>query len=533
MGSSRGRSLASGMRILSRSSDNARRLARLFACIVAVLGLAALSCAGEDSDVYGDLMRRYDAVNDELQKTLADLEYQTPLPDVPERVLSIRKNAIVTIGGEARFTYAFNKSTFHDPGFDPGNAVIREIDKKAGEFSMPTLKLLVDARIHNRWRVFLDMNVSNTRAMHKIRTIHNPNTPDTVNPAREYEIRNETDLINQAYVELMKGDHSGFGLLVGRMKLPFGLWDRPNLMAQGFLDAPNLSGSYLPGEAGRVDKALLPHASRFADPVDAVMVNYEMRDIVRFEGAVFQEKDARKITERRRDGSTSVRSEASVPQSWQIGASLMPLDGWELTAHFRNRHNRGRGIHDFANSPYRWDFRNYLVSGAGDPNWDVDRGQWSDTGAGESFGSTKNEQSLILGLAVEVPNTNLAVRAEYARGWNQGFNRHIKSENVNIGLSYKLAPKVTLHGQGEWLQVKDRSWMAPDGSGGWARDQRNNHLYRAMVGVEYEAFKGMTFEAGWQYEYWRMKSARGSDGLGPEKHTNKANMFYLGTRFVF
>lgn len=495
--------------------------------------------AGEE-DVYADIMNRYHAVNDELSKALSDLEYETPLPDVPERVLSIRKNAIVTVGGEVRTAYVYGKSDTHDPGFKPadrpGGVGYRKLDAKAGELYFPTLKFLVDARIHERWRVFLDVNFSNTRGIHQYRRYANLTAPGAGAAAKEvrgYRLEEKTDLINQAYVELMKGDHSGLGFLVGRMKLPFGLWNRPSVLPQAFMDSPNLANSFLAGEDARSERALLPHASRMIDPVVAAMVNYEMRDIIRFDAAVFEERDTRKTVRVRGNGVTEVRSESSVPQSWQIGASIQPLEGWELTAHFRNRHNAGRGIGNFVDSPHRWDFAENRAGGGRDPRWDATNGQWSDSGTGPSFGSTKNEQSLIVGLAAEVPNTNLAVRAEYARGWNQGFNHRIKSENVNLGLTYKLTPRLTVHGQGEWLLVKDGSWMTRDGAEGWKRDSRRNHLYRAMVGLEYEAFKGMTVEAGWQYEYWRMKSRHGSDGLGPERRVNKGNMFYIGTRFVF
>lgn len=489
-----------------------------------------------DEDLYAALMRRFETVNDEVMKTLSQLELQEPLPDMPERSLSMRRNAEITIGGEVRTTYVHNKTTMTDPGFQPGSNSRQRphgIDERLAELNNTVAKLLVDARINERWRVFMDMNPSHSRGFHSYRKYRNPNSPDTNNPTAQYDLFQESDFLNQAYIELMKADHSGFGFLVGKMKLPFGLWDKPNLVAQSFLDGPNLSASYLGGKNGRYERALLPHASKMIDPAMAVMANYQMRDIVRFEAAIFEERDARTFQETRHDGSVKIKGESAMPQSWQIGTSIMPLDGWELTMHFRNRHNAGRGLGDFVDSPHRWDFRNGLVSGMHNPRWDANLGQWSDKGTGPEFGSTKNEQAFVVGLGVDIPGTNLQVRTEYARGWNQNFNRHIKSEDVNLGMSYKLTPKLTLHTQGEWMQVKDGSWMTSDGSGGWQRDRRNNHLYRAMAGVEYEAFRGLTLEAGWQYEYWRMKSANGSDGLGPERHVNKANIFYMGTRFVF
>lgn len=517
------------------SIRNIHPVLRLIGIIAAVIALAAQSRAGEE-DLYAALMNRLDAVNDQLMKTLDDLQYIDPPPEIPERALSMRRNAEVTIGGEMRATYVHNKTTFVNPGFEPETASrIRPlgIDERLAELDIPVAKLLIDARVHKRWRVLMDFNASQSRGLHTNKRYYNPNTPGSKNPTGTYRLEQESDTLGQAYIELMKADHSGFGFLAGKMKMPFGLWDRPNIIPQSFLDGPNLSASYLGGTSGRYDRALLPHASRMIDPAFAFMANYQMRDIVRFEAAVFEERDSGSFREIHHDGSITEKSQASMLKSWQVGVSLMPLDGWELTMHFRNRHNAGRGLSDFVNSPHRWDFRNSLVSGMYNPRWDPALGQWSDRGTGAEFGSTTNEQSFIIGLAADIPGTKLQVRAEYAKGWNQNFNQHIKSEDVNLGLSYKMTPRLTLHTQGEWMQVKDGSWMTADGNGGWRRDRRNNHLYRAMAGVEYEMAKGMTLEAGWQYEYWRMKSANGSDGFGPERHINKANIFYMGTRFTF
>ncbi|MCC8179321.1 MAG: hypothetical protein LIP23_00180, partial [Planctomycetes bacterium] len=157
--------------------------------------------------------------------------------------------------------------------------------------------------------------------------------------------------------------------------------------------------------------------------------------------------------------------------------------------------------------------------------------QWTDDGGGPAFGSRKNEQALAVGLAVEIPNTTLTVRAEYAHGWNQGFNKYISSDNVNLGLAFRATPRLTLHGQGEWLLVRDRSHMADDGAGP-VRDSRNNHLYRVYLGAEYELLSGLFLEGGWQYEYLRFNSARGDAG-GKFSRSFNASMYYLGTKFTF
>ena len=492
--------------------------------------LQAADEAGGNADaesVYNQVLRRYDLVSDELYKALADVEGTGVIPEYHERVLSMRRNGSVTIGGEMRTTYAGAKSSWKDPGFDPARPNRGKTESKTGDLSISTARLMVDARMHERWRAFIDISLTGSSGFHRYRRTRNPNTFGSGNYSRDYDREDLSDYLNQAYVELMKGDHSGFGFILGKVKMPFGLWQRPNLFAKSFMDSPDLTGSYLMNPDAWENGVRLPHASRFMDPVLAAMINYEMRDIIRFEAAVFQDKDMDTVSHARSDGVRRYRSDSYLPRSWQVGLSLQPLEGWELTAHFRNRYSRSRGMGYWADSPYRWDFLQNGASGRGDPRWDSINGQWSDTGDGVAFGSRSNEQAVVVGLAVEVPNTNLSVSAEYAHGWNQGFNKYVNSDSVNVGLAYRLTPRLTLHAQGEWLHVKDRSWMAQTGAG-WTRDTRNNHLYRTLLGAEYELAKCLTLEAGWQYEYWKARSS-----VNDEDRVGTANMFYIGTRFIF
>lgn len=497
-----------------------RFLAWMLASVLAFAG-GVSARAAEDADLYNQLMRRYDVVNDEISKTLADLDYESPMPGYPERLLSLRKNAEVVIGGEIRTTWAGSKAKWDDPGFAPGESAYGQSESKAGDLALHSAKLLVDARA-GRWRAYFDLDLNLNHGFRPLKQLRNPNAPGGT--SARYETEERKELIYQAFIEMFKDGHSGFGFKAGQMELPFGLDARPKLFAQGFMDSPNLTGSYLMSPLGWHDRGILPHASRFLDPVLAALISYEMRDIVRFEAAVFQETDNDVVVS---DGGRRYRTKHEAPRSWQVGFSLLPLEGWELTAHFRNRHSRSMGIDTWIDSPSRWGFRENLAVAGGNPHWDGGQAQWVDGGDGPGFGAQKNEQAVIVGVAVEIPNTNLSVTAEYAHGWNQGFNKYIDSENVNVGLAYRATPRLTLHAQGEWLYVKDRSWMA-ENSTGWERDTRNNHLYRAMLGAQYELARGLTLEAGWQYEYWRQRST-----VLDEKKTNTAHMIYFGTRFIF
>ncbi|MCC8167692.1 MAG: hypothetical protein LIQ31_16520, partial [Planctomycetes bacterium] len=506
--------------------------ALLLAALVVLLATLLPVRADEIEDLYAELMRRSEVLNAELQTILHEIDNPRPIPEAPERVLSLRRNAAVTIGGELRTNYIYSSGEWRDPFLDPAGDGATTKSRLSG-LDIQTARLMVEGRAGDRWRVFFDINLQGYNGRHRLTRTINPNSGLPMDEwTNRYDRDEENDILSQAYVEMMKASHSGFGFIVGKVRLPFGLWNKRNLFAQSYMDGGDLTTSYLMQPEGWNSSVRLPHASRLVDPPVAAMLTYEMRDIIRFEAAMFRETE--RIWERRRgDGTFESRDESGfMPRSWQVGVSLQPLEGWELTAHYRNRHSRGRNLSYWSDSPYRWDFRGDLASGAGDPRWDDALGQWSDTGTGPAFGSTRDEQSLIVGLAVEIPNTNLTASVEYAKGWNQGFNEHIKSEGVNVGLGYRILPRLTLHAQGEWLHVRDRSWMAQTADGAWQRDRRDNNLYRFLLGAEYEVARSLTIEAGWQYEQWRMKSEivpRDDGG----KVLNRANTFYMGTRFIF
>lgn len=484
--------------------------------------------AADAMESIADLNRQYEILNMELEQAIQDIEHRREVSAYPERMLSYRNNATVAIGGELRTTYTFSSGKAIDSSAADPLFANRQFGKsKLGDLDVSTAKITIDARA-NRWRAHLDLNLNGYTGLQPVDRVYNR----TGDGGTGYERRNREFWVSEAYIELLKDGHSGFGFKAGLMELPFGLTTRPNLVGRSFLDAPNLTGSYLnrpySGDTGQI----LPHASRLLNPAVALMASYEMRDIIRFEAAIFQDNEHDRWTRTRKNGYDRVGEESTVPLSHQIGFSILPLEGWELSATYRNRHSRSRGLSSWTNSPYRSDFGDALASGGRDPAWDEATGQWSDTGTGVGFGSRRNEQAFAVGLAIEIPNTMLAVQLEYAHGWNQGFSKHINSDNVNFGLAYRLTPRLTLYGQAEWLHVKDRSWMAQVGAG-WTRDTRNHRLYRALLGAEYELFRGLIVEAGWQYEYWNYSSSIGDSGGGSVDRTLTANMFYMGTRFLF
>ncbi len=500
------------------------------------LFLLALVCAAParaaDADASLDLeqvARQYELLSAELDHAIRELEYPREIPHYPDRMLSHRKNATVTIGGEIRTDYVFSSGSVYTGAInDPFRTTSRRTSSRLADLDITTAKLLIDARA-NRWRGHLDINLNGYSGFQPVSRYRNLTAPG--DPAPRYREDTEEIYVNDAYIELMKDGHSGFGFKAGLMEMPFGLQCRPNLIGRSFLDAPDLTGSYLTRPTAQ-DGLKLPHASRFLNPATAIMLSYELRDIIRFEAGVFQDNETYRWNRERNSTYTRLRNESSLLKSHQFSVSILPLEGWELTATYRNRHSRSRGLAAWTNSPYRWDFRNNLVGGSRDPAWDAANREWSDSGTGEGFGSRRNEQAFTIGLAVEIPYTMLSVQLEYARGLNQGFNKYINSDNVNLGLSYRLTPRLTLHTQGEWLHIKDRSNMAFNGAR-WQRDTQNNRLYRVLFGAEYELMHGLLLEAGWQYEYWNLTSSRGVAGEGDTDRTYRSNMLYMGTRFIF
>ncbi len=499
--------------------------------LAALLCLVALPArAGEEEDAYRVLMRQYEAANAELDHLIREMDCPSPVAPTAERLLSARKNTVLTVGGEMRVDYVASRGKAVNPDRDdPFYADGRLDETHLNDFDLTTARLVVDAR-SRRWRGHFDFNLNGYSGYQQIDHVYNPNAPG--DPGANYRRRRPDMYVNEAYVEMLKESHSGLGFKVGLVKMPFGLEARPELIGRSFLDAPNLTGSYLNRPYNATDAVVLPHASRLLDPAVAALINYELRDIIRFEAGIFQERSGNRIYNLGDRDYANLHNEAEYPLSHQVGVSILPLEGWELSLTYRNRFSRTRGVRAWSNSPYRSDFRQNWATGDSDPSWDAATGQWADNGGGPGFGSRRNEQAFTAGIAVEIPNTRLAVQLEYAHGWNQGFNKYIKSDNVNLGLTYRLTPFLTLFGQAEWLHVKDRSWMAQTSPGTWQRDTRNNRLYRFLIGAEYELMRGLTLEAGWQYEYWNYSSSIG-DGAGSIERTLTANMGYLGTRFVF
>ncbi|MCL2000229.1 MAG: hypothetical protein FWG74_02230 [Planctomycetes bacterium] len=498
---------------------------------LAAFVLAAVPVWSGEGDDLAQAVRRYELANDELRRALRELDYPEPVSEYPSRLLSSQNNASIAIGGEIRTNYISSRAGLAEPGFGaaPSGAAGKA---RLADLKLTTGKLAFDARVRNRWQARIEINLNGYDGVNRQLWTRNPNVPGE--PASsEYQTREWWDYLGEAGLEMLKQGHSGFGFKVGLFKPSFGLKTRPDLIGRAYMDAPDLAESYLLGPLAYGNGVRLPHASRFLEPVFAAMVNYEMRDIIRFEAGVFQERyDYPRRAALVADAGAEMRSDAPLPRSWQFGFSFLPLEGWELSATFRNRYSRTRGIRYWADSPYREDFRQNLASGNGDPAWDAGEEQWTDGGAGPGFGSRRNAQDFIVGVALEIPNTRLAVQLEYAHGWNQGFNKHIYSDNLNLGLSYRVTPFLTLFGQAEWLRVMDRSWLAAAG-GTWARDSRKHRLQRFLLGAEYELYRGATLEAGWQYEYWRVTSAQGGADGARDERISQANMFYVGSRFIF
>ncbi|MDR0361713.1 MAG: hypothetical protein LBJ46_03355 [Planctomycetota bacterium] len=502
--------------------------------LLAALAFPAVASA-EDVDVAA-LMERYAAVTAEAEELLS-----IPLdrcvsrryaPEAHSRIISPRGNAAVAVGGDFRAAYAAVRSKTMRPGANDPFVLVRDMEKaRTGDLFLGGASLFVDAMIGDRWRARFEFNLNGHYGPNRIRERRNPNAPG--GQERDYPYAPGADDANlgEVYLRYLKAGHSGFGFKIGRFRLPFGLRGRRERFVQSYLDAPDFAGSYLLHPFAWDASPRLPHASRFIDPSYAAMATYEMRDVIQFYAAAFiddPERDGRGVGAR----GGRFRSDDPGLRSFLVGVTALPLEDWELSLGFRNRYNRNRGIGYWANSPYRMDFLENRAAGRRDPRWDATSGQWSDAGTGPGFGSTRNEQAFFAAAALEIPNTKLAVALEYAHGWNQGFNKYVSSDSLDLELTYRMLRRLTLIGEAGWLRVRDRASMVEVASGDWRRDARRNDLYRLHLGFEYELMDGLTLEGGWQYEYWRLRSRKAKAGKSDNFFLDAA-MFYMGTRFIF
>lgn len=414
--------------------------------------------------------------------------------DYAMSVQSLNRKGTVRLGGEfwTKYTYVLSDYPLED-GRDGGRS-------QTSDLGVDRARLFVDVDTGGRWRAFMSADFTDSYL-------------------DKTSGKDADAILREAYLELRKAGHSGFGAKVGKMTVPFGL-DRPELMMDAYFDRPNMDGSYLLYNYNGENPIPLPHpAAKTTDPVMAGLVSYEARDIIRAELALFQESPGRG------ESAPYMYRNQHDPMfiSFAAKVGIYPLEGTELSFSVRNRHNGNRNLAFWQSNDMRTDFSGFFGTGV-DPTWNPATQQWwGMPSTVAEFGSVSDEQAFAAGLMVEIPGSKWQFYVQYARGLNQGFNAHINSQNVLIGTAYQATPRLRLTKQMEWLRVSDRSWLI---NNGLDRDYRLTRMWRSLLAAEYEFCDSLVAEIGWQHEWLKYQNSRESGHTG-------ADVIYLGTKFRF
>jgi hypothetical protein len=324
-------------------------------------------------------------------------------------------------------------------------------------------------------------------------------------PVSGMDSHDGTAMLHKVYFQWNNPCESGFSFLVGKDTVPFGI-GFDELMLSPYIAGADFGNSWISfpyGEQGEIFRAwngsMLPAmighpGTDRADPAYQARLSYDLRDILKLEATLFQDPTGRHL---HRYGNSYKIDDPGLG-SYAVKVTATPFEGLEASVSFINRYNRNRFLEAWMDdSMWRPDI-NAVIS----PEENA-------------FGARKNSQAFSAGAVYTIPTTRLTLHAEYMHGWNQFFNRNIKSDNIHFGAKYGFTDRLRLYGQGEWLRMKNKDLGD------------RSTLWQTTWAVQYDLFAGLTTEAGYRHEWLRNKNAWGWS----EK--SKANVFYLGTKYVF
>lgn len=306
----------------------------------------------------------------------------------------------------------------------------------------------------------------------------------------------QDDFLKELYFTFDDLCGGGFGVKVGKMRLPFG-YDKDVLLLAPYMDdAYNSEFTWIPYDVneGQVDLggAWAPFGN-YAGPtkvekVFALVPYYALGDTLLVEAALYQRAASRGVGLRRRTDDNVLFKSMALAFTWTPCENLL-FKASGLTEYIDSGKNAGPGMTD----------RAYGVSAAVD----------------YTFALCGREINAF---------------AEYRHGWHgfdlgmlgvaglRGFDKGASADNVHFGTALRLNDRWTWHAQGEWLRQK-----RGDASG--IRDRQT--AWRAITSVQYAMTSGMVLEGGWQHEWLTVRAP------GAAKRRYDVNTVYAGVRYSF
>ncbi len=478
------------------------KLMRLAMC-VAAFALVGGTVMSEDMDVralQAKLAAQEARLND-LQAKMYGTGCETQ--NVAEGLTSLRKNAVVTIGGTVNTRY-FSRNGKVDSRYAEdalGNYVIadgRETVAKANGSGMrlADAKLEFKIDVNDYFDAYLKVDLQDMGG-------------SRAGTAEKYWVRWK-NLCN-----------SGFGILVGRDGVKYGsglgaaLVDDWNLNYSTGGDIPwnealsSILARFGGAEAASFGGGMTPRHTHY-DYDSTVQINpyWETQDgSFKAEVSVFSALDTNNSDTNIRsyEGANGVLRSKSINMGFESYTGRLtwkPVEGLTLTGSVMS-----------------------LYAKHGDGYWGV-----NDDGAldyiGRDFEVAARNTAANFGVEyIPCFFDKLRVWAQYSHGWNDFWVKGHDSNEVNAGLEFAFTDQFSVYVQGDYLSTKNDQADVFHKSAGWAGN----------IGIKYVLPYGVNFEAGWRHEQVKYKSriADGAIAAG-EKHTKvKTDTIYAHLGFNF
>ncbi len=491
-----------------------RKISAVFMAVAVLLGGGVVMA--EDWVDLGALQAKLAAQEARLNDLQAKLEGDACAEKekvVADGITSIRKNAVVTVGGFVNTRFFSRHGKFDssivetNPGGDPNyqNVGSKKTLAKVNyqQFSVTDAKLEFKIDVNDHFDAYLKMDLQDNDNLR-------------AGTAQNYWIRWKNVC------------NSGFGLLVGRNAVAYG----SNVGFGGVLDNWNLNysaGGDLPltiGDAfpdifvddeltGGMSPADLAMFSGAFNTNGGCMVplhnNWDYDRVVQFnpywesqdgkykvEASIFEALDTNVygIRKDNRNGSVYNRAINFGFGSFSARVTAKPVEGLTLSASFMS-----------------------LGASQGTGWWSDNKGsEWLEGAAGNLRTSSRSN-----GIQTGFEYTpsffdKLTVWAQYGHGWNDYWIQDYRSDSVNYGLSYKITDALVLFGQGDYLSVKNGQGNLFHKASGWA----------AHGGLQYTFPYGVSLEAGYRHEHIDYK-----DRQGKNSGTYKSDTGYMHVGFEF
>lgn len=485
------------------------KLMRLAICVAAFAVVGGMAIA-EDMDVKA-LQAKLAAQEARLNDLQAKM-YGAACDEgtVADGITSLRKNAVVTLGGTLNTRYFYRSGSLKtalvadtpNTVFYTGMRKVNQAD--AGDFRVADAKLEAKIDVNDHFDAYLKLDFTDTD-----------------------EYRNEVSGIAQNYWIRWKNiSNTGFGVLVGRDSFKFGQAPTVGVLdswtgdAQGaagdafggfdgfFTDIGNGNGSVYglgdgTGEGMFVRGGIVPTHSQW-DYSRTTQINpyWENCDgSFKAELSFIQAVDTRTGLQDRSamwDGSKMRYKSVNYGLGSMSGRiTWKPIEGLKLTASAYNLYqkNRDRGA-TWGTSPNAH-------------NW----------GATPDYDSSKNDTAVQVGFEyTPCFFDKMTVWATWQHGWNSGWVKDLDSDVVNAGINFNITDQAYIFAQGDFIYVKNDNGFTWHKAKGWG----------AYAGVGYTLPYGVNFEAGYRHDWIDYKDRAGY------KHTKyKADTVYAHLGFNF